>query len=346
MDKNNNSKRNNGQYFTTTNPFTLAPFIDWLKQIPNDVLQDATILEPFAGSNNIPAMIYKSGILSNSWACFDIEPPAINNCDTFAVKQCNTIKYFPSNYKIAITNPPYLGKNSASRRHLAFPDTVYDDLYKLCLDKMLAKVDYVAAIIPETFTVANLFTDRLWGIISLTCKMFDDTLCPVCLALFNKRPTSDFKLYRMNEYLGSFIELSKYIPKPTFSYSWKFNDPYGIIGIKCVDASKPTIRFCPGDEIDSASIKISSRSETKVTCGEIGPENLDIFLTECNKLLAEYRLKTKDVFMAAFKNLGSTGAYRRRLDFATAKLIMSKAIDNLGFNKNKEYYKINKLFDY
>ena len=49
----------------------------------------------------------------------------------------------------------------------------------------------------------------------------------------------------------------------------------------------------------------------------------------CNKILKEYRLATQDAFMAPFKNLRKDMKYRRRLDFATAKLIMSKAVEEL-----------------
>jgi hypothetical protein len=318
----------NGQFFTTTNPFMLKPFIEWLEQVPEDIRQ-STLLEPFAGSNNIPAMLSNISFISKSWDCFDIEPPVVNNYPQSKVVQRDTINNFPAGYKLSITNPPYLGKTSAATKKLPYPDTIYDDVYKLCLDRLLANVEYIAAIIPETFIVSGQFTDRLTTVISLTCKMFDDTKCPVCLALFNPEPTTDFKIYRLNELLGTHNELSKYIPKPLLAHSWKINDPQGIIGLKCVDSNEgPSARFCLGSEIDSSKIKISSRSETRISTQET-ISDLPRFLDKCNEILDEYRVNTKDVFLATFKNLRKDGWYRRRLDFATAKLIMSKAIEQV-----------------
>ena len=37
---------------------------------------------------------------------------------------------------------------------------------------MLDKYNFIAAIIPESFIVANIFQDRLYGVISLTQEMF------------------------------------------------------------------------------------------------------------------------------------------------------------------------------
>ena len=318
----------NGQFFTTTNPFTLKPFVDWVQQIPVE-LKTTPILEPFAGSNNIPAMLSSLQLFNGSWACFDLEPPIQNNLPSYKVVQQDTIADFPKGYSISITNPPYLGKTSAATKKLPFPDTTYDDLYKLCLEKLLQNVKYVAVIIPETFIISGQFTERLTAVVSLTCKMFDDTKCPVCLALFNPEQTDDFSIYRMNELLGTHKALSQFIPKPLLKHSWKVNDPTGIIGIKCVDKNDgPTIRFCFGEEIDSSKIKISSRSETRVS-GDITEEYLQVFIDRCNQVLKEYRDLTKDAFLAPFKNLRKDGKYRRRLDFATAKLIMSKAIERM-----------------
>lgn len=195
-------------------------------------------------------------------------------------------------------------------------------------------MDYIAAIIPETFIVSGQFTDRLTTVISLTCKMFDDTKCPVCLALFNPKITDNFKIYRLNEFLGTHNDLSKYIPRPLLAHSWKINDPQGIIGLKCVDSNEgPSVRFCLGSEIDSAKIKISSRSETRISTPET-ISDLSHFLDKCNEILADYRINTKDVFLATFKNLRKDGWYRRRLDFATAKLIMSKALEQVEVAEN------------
>ena len=139
--------------------------------------------------------------LYNKWACFDISPAEENSVPEIDVIKRDTIADFPKDYKIAITNPPYLAKNSATRRGLVYSGEPYDDLYKKSLEVMLNNCDYVAAIIPESFITSKLFHNRLHIVISLACKMFDDTDCPVCLALFNpanETSNDDFVIYSVN----------------------------------------------------------------------------------------------------------------------------------------------------
>lgn len=264
------------------------------------------------------------------WACFDIKPGE-NVFSECSIQQQDTLKDYPKGYKIAITNPPYLSKNSATRRGLDYPDTVYDDLYKLCLETMLNNTPYVAAIIPETFITANLFHNRIHSIISLTCRMFDDTDCPVCLALFvpEKEAPESFDIYAMNDSFGTYDELKKGDIPEVPGIDWKFNDPEGEIGIWCIDNTrKESIEFGDGKEIDSNKIKVTSRSLTRVG-GLPDDMSLNIFARRCNEILEKYRRDTKDVFMASFKGLRIDGLYRRRLDFATARRIMNQALSEL-----------------
>ena len=331
-DEDMENKRLRGQYFTITNPFDTVGFYKWMERIPN--LNKETILEPFAGSNNIPAMLSEDNILNNKWKCFDVEPSQENKCPSFNVNEQDTIKNFPNGFKITITNPPYLSKNSATRRGLDFPNTQYDDLYKLCLEKMLDNCDFVAAIIPETFITSGLFHNRLFAVISLTCKMFDDTECPVCLALFIPEHNDSFLIYRMNELIGSYDELIKNDVKCDIKNKWIFNDPNGEIGIWCIDGTKaPTIRFGKGVDIPANKIKISSRSLTRVS-GLPTEIKIEELINECNKILENYRKTTKDVFLASFKGLRNDGFYRRRLDFATARNILNLAVVNVRGSEN------------
>jgi hypothetical protein len=329
------NKKVKGQYFTTTNPFCIDVFHKWYKTIPNNMKEK--LLEPFAGSNNLVKMIGDLNI-NKPWDCFDIEPSKENVCPTYKIKKRDTIEKFPKGYNVCITNPPYLAKNSATRSGIAFPDCEFDDLYKLCLDIMLKNVDYVAAIVPESFISANLFHDRLFAFVSLTCKMFEDTECPVCLTLFV--PTSikeelklekdDFFVYRQNKRIGKYSALEKKKPVSSISVDWKFNDKDGIIGIKCIDGlDEPSIAFVKGEEIEPDKVKVSSRSLTRVSGL---PNNIDIeeFLRLCNKKLYFYRKDTSDVFLTCFKGLRKDGKYRRRLDFANAKAIMNSVIEELN----------------
>ena len=329
----NNQKKENGQYFTINNPFKLKVFKSWFKY----VYKKETILEPFAGANNIVKLVNEV-FPKTKFKSFDIDTSFKNVYPAVKITKKDTIKNFPKGYNTVITNPPYLAKNSATRNNLFYPNTNYDDLYKYTLEKMLKNVDNVAAIIPESFVTSNLFVDRLYAITSLTTKMFNDTECPVCLALFVKDKEDleiekdNFLLYRMDEYIGEYKSILKRINKYLSNANiieWKFNDENGNIGIRCIDdTKKPTICFLEGSNIEKKLIKVSSRALTRVSGL---PQNIkkEKFIDKCNNLVKEYRNKTKDVFLTSFKGLRADNCYRRRLDFKTARQIMNKAMETM-----------------
>ena len=330
MKKDNKSKKNLGQYFTINNPFEFNLFKEWSKNIKeNDIL-----LEPFAGSNNIVKLIKDVGI-NNNWKCYDIDNTNYNQCPEYPIIQNDSIKNFPNGFRVSITNPPYLAKVSASRQKLDYPNTKYADLYMLCLEKILNNCEYVAAIIPESFITQDLFIDRLFGIISLNIKMFNDTDCPVCLALFSpKQKNKCINICVGNENIGNLYDLKKHNLHEYYNMytKWKFNDKNGIIGVKCVDNTiTDNIYFLDGNLINADNIKISSRSFSRISGI---PKDIDMytFINKCNDILKEYRLLTKDVFMTSFKNLRVDKKYRRRIDFKTIRCIMNKSLYELGYN--------------
>jgi len=137
------------------------------------------------------------------FVAYDINPGSLE------VEKKDTIKEFPFGYKLIITNPPYLAKNSAHRKKINFPTTKYDDLYKLCLEIMLKNCDYVGAIIPASFINANLFLERLHSYTLLSSQMFTDTENPVCLALFSPQKSNSVYLYENDKYIGELHSLKK-----------------------------------------------------------------------------------------------------------------------------------------
>lgn len=317
------NKREYGQYFTQENPFNHSLFKEWISIAVCE--KQEIVLEPFAGANNILKLINESGY-NFQWTCYDIDPPIENVFPKYQVEYRDTIADFPSGYRICITNCPYLGKSSARRRKIDY-HWEEDDLYKVCLNRMLDNCEYVAAIIPESFITANIHRDRLWGVISLTCKMFYDTDCPVCLAMFTPYSTNETKVYSMDVYLGSLEDLSKFdVPNTINQAKWVFNDKNGSIGVKTIDSQKKAdCSFFGGELIDPETIKVSSRSFTRISGL---PENIDKnnFFDICNNILKEYREHTKDVLMTSFKGLRADGKYRRRLDFKTVRNIMNQAL--------------------
>lgn len=329
----NRNKKNRGQFYTITNPFHNQLFLKWLNSIDN--IKQETIIEPFAGANNIVAMLHDLSY-KNKWECYDIEPNIQSNFNKYIVQQRDTINNFPKGYRVAITNPPYLAKNSAKRSGLDFPDTHFDDLYKLALHRCLENVDYVAAIIPDSFITCRLFHERLFGVVSLSCKMFDDTDVPVCLALFipesKKNGSRDFKYYKGNTDLGLYSEMIKEKEKTLAKQSthhWTFNNPAGEVGLYAIDDSRSqSIRFVNGNQIPKKKIKSTSRGITKIS-GIPKEIDLNEFINTANSILDEFRNTTNDVFLTSFRGLRKDGDYRKRLDFETAKRILDASIKKL-----------------
>lgn len=317
-----------GQFFTITNPFLHDLFYKWSDTIPN--FKSKEILEPFAGCNNIVDMIDGIGF-NNNWKCFDIDPECkiLTEDSKFQVETRDTLNNFPTEYEVVITNPPYLAKNSATRSGLSFPDSKYDDLYKIAVDKMLLHSKYIAAIIPESFITQELFHNRLYGVVSLTMRMFEDTDCPVCLALFvpeeNKKNIDDFLIYSGDRKVGTYLEMQRHLKNPSKKLNYVFNDPKGVIGLYAIDDSKTdSIKFVKGETIDSKSIKDSSRSITRISIPD-NNINIDALIERANSILSEHRKNTSDLFLTPFKGLRKDGKYRRRLDFKNAKRILNLA---------------------
>lgn len=331
-----NAKIRQGQFYTRSSPFVNALFFEWIKSIPD--LENKSIVEPFAGSNNL-INLFNSAVnlqtslkISNTqWSSYDIDPEAqgSNNSDV-EIKVNDSLKNMPKG-DIAVTNPPYLAKNSAKRMKLDVDFNGYNDLWELSVSEMLKNFDYVVAIIPESFINRRIFTSRLFGVVSLTSNLFDDTGFPVCLAMWGKEDRDDYFLsvqnkddvYRMSEVLKaeqSFIKNDLQIV---------FNDKNGLLGLYAVDStSGPTIRFVKGSDIDSKNIKPTSRAITRISVpgGDLSLKNLDETIETLNKVLERYRYESNDFLLTNFKSLRKDGVYRRRLDWRTATKIIQTVV--------------------
>ncbi len=319
-------KRASGRYYTRGNPFQLEPFKAWAKA---SNLKQQVALEPFAGAKDIPQLINAAHLRCLDWSFFDIEPGAEG------IVQRDTLADFPKGFNVCITNPPWLARNSATRRGLPFPKaTRYDDLYKYALEQCLTHCGWVAAIIPEAFIRSSLFLQRLHDFISLVPQiqnktyppdkggkggsaMFEDTEHPVGLALFKPDITSDVRIWRNNQFLGGLRELRTHLPQPSNNRSIVFNDPEGNLGLIAIDNTvSASIRFCPPEELKDYPIRVHCRSITKIGV----PWRVDIDML--NARLATIRERTHDVFLTAFKGIRRDGCYRRRLDWALSRAIV------------------------
>ncbi len=302
------SKRQRGAYFTTGDPFQNDAFEEWATRAH---LKSATILEPFAGGNNLIDLLVALGWCTSSRS-FDIQPASDR------VEQRDTLKDFPTGYSVCVTNPPWLAKNSATRRGMPYPDTKYQDIYLVALHQCLANCDFVAALVPESFIRTGLFTDRLRAFVSLP-PMFEDTDSPVGLALFYPHYQMDTQVFIGGKHLGGLRVLAHHKPGALIDLFMEFNCPTGGLGLIAVDNTQgASIRFCRPCELGDRPIKHSSRAITRIDV-EDGHPPIDAL----NCCLDNYRKDTHDVFLTSFKGLRRDGLYRRRLDWDTARLIIN-----------------------
>ncbi len=306
-----NTKRANGQFFTVGNPFRHPAFYQWARQCG---MPEVSILEPFAGANSLINHLQDMGVCNN-FAAYDIRPSHAS------VLYQDTLAEFPSGYKVCVTNPPWLAKNSATVRGLDFPDCVYDDLYKFALKKCLDHCEWVAALVPESFIRANIFQSRLRYFVSLTSKLFTDTGHPVGLALFQPEPSRNVSVWSAHQYLGSLADLEALRPKPNpTDPAITFNDPTGNVGLIALDNTKTSsIRFCPVNELATYTVKKTGRHITKLRV------NGSIRIQTWNEYLRLFREKTNDVLLTCYKGIRKDGKYRRRLDWGIARGIIHHA---------------------
>ena len=309
-------KRALGKFYTRGNPFYMDPFKEWAKDAG---LPDKCLLEPFAGANHIVNTLQKMG-LCNSFKAYDAVPA------DKAVIQRDTLACFPQSFDVCVTNPPWLARNSATRRGLPFPANRYDNLYKHCLKLCLDNCTHVAALIPASFLQSKLFRDRLKTFILLHKTIFSDTENPVCLSLFGPPVASSpspVNIYHDDKHIGTLEALEAKRPKNSNRKKIRFNDPDGELGFISFDNTKgPSIRFCDAKTVANYQIKVSSRFVTRIGGDFV---NLPKLLTELNTAIHKFRTETQDVFLTPFKGIRADGVYRRRMGFALARMLINAA---------------------
>lgn len=309
-------KRQHGRFFTMSkSPFELPAFQEWAQMAG---LPAAPVLEPFAGGNHIIHALQEIG-LCEGYASYDIAPAHK------AVKKRNTIRTFPKGFEVCVTNPPWLARNSATRRGLPYPTRKYDNVYKHCVELCLANCEYVAALLPASYLQSGLFRERLHTYILLHNLIFADTENPVCLALFAgaRRAGEDINIYYDDEFIAPLSALERKIPLARKDRKVRFNDPGGRLGFISFDNTRESsIRFCAADEIEEYEIKNSSRFITRIS-GDFG--NVRRLIGTLNAMLDELRRETKDVFLTPFKGMRSDGYYRRRMFFSQARELIDAA---------------------
>jgi hypothetical protein len=254
--------------------------------------------------------------LCGQYRAFDIRPAASG------VIRRDTIADFPRGFSVIVTNPPWLARNSATRRKIFYPQTVHDDLYKHSLDLCLQNANYVAAILPASFLRANLFHSRLFAADIINRRLFADTENPACLALFCPQADGNPAVFEDGRKIGKWRELLRHLPKPAAAEEMIFNAPEGALGLIAIDNTRgPSIRFCDGRELANYPIRHTSRMITRIHLKRSG--DIDKTADKLNRALAKFRADTADIFLTPFKGLRRDGKYRRRMDYRLARDLIS-----------------------
>lgn len=323
------SKKKLGQYFTKKDLWLKPQIIEFIRMSDCSIAYD-----PFAGNGDLLNLNEVYGI--RNIRGLDIDP-------NLNWELNDSLKKIPHiDDAIIITNPPYLTKYSASRKHINTKKMNkyfknHTDLYQLAIDKMLEAQEYVVAIVPETYINSRFFNNhinRVESVTILTENPFDDTENPVCVVCFNniKKNASEIKIYVDDEYLNDYSYFKELKLTPRNKYNIKFNIPEGKLALRAVDLTSEDkrIKFYEKKDLeyDLSRIKNSSRL---ITIINLDYDNLDLtkLVKECNRLLEDYRNKTKDVILSPFKGNTKLGKRRRRLDYKTARCLIEIAIENL-----------------
>ncbi len=318
-----NNKIKLGQFFTKENTWLKKHIHEFILTTEADIAYD-----PFAGAGDLIKISEQYGIYKTkgldidkelNWEINDslVEIPSIKNA-------------------IIVTNPPYLAKQSASRKKLVlteyFDNTTYDDLYLIALDKMIEAQKYVVAIIPESFINSNYKQKHLLHSITiLEDNPFEDTEVPVCVVCFDgeEKPLDQIKVYKNDLYINSLQKIEDVKLIPSNGNKITFNDLSGWLGIRAVDSTDDHtfIKFDFKENIKydwENKIKVSSRHYTLVNI-DVPQIKKEKFLDKCNEILSELRKESKDIVLTPFMGNTKKGIRRRRLDFRLARAIMEKA---------------------
>lgn len=338
-----NKKVKLGQFFTKDSVWLKPQIIDFIKNSKCKVAFD-----PFAGDGDLLNAAKK--ILGfNTIKGLDIDSSL--NWD----ENDSLISIPHINDAIIITNPPYIAKQSASKKKIDltkyFNSSKYDDVYLIALDRMLEAQTYVVAIIPESFINSNYKKkDLINSITILEENPFTDTENPVCVVCFDgvPKPQSQIKVYKNDRFITNLEYISSIKLEPTNCIKISFNDLDGWLGLRAIDSSndKTFINYDFKENFDydwENNIKVSSRHFTLININ-IKVEKRSEFVNECNRILEKLRNDSSDIILTPFKGNTKKGKRRRRLDFRLARAIMEKAYKNINnIEKGKEYIQ-QKLF--
>lgn len=316
-----------GQYFTKKNLWLKPQIIEFIKNSKCTIAYD-----PYAGNGDLLRVSLEYGIIKTKGLDID---KSLNWEINDSLKEIPHIED-----AIIITNPPYLTKYSASRKNIDIDQSYFKDhtdLYQLAIDRMLEAQNYVVAIVPETYINSKYFEknlSRVYSVTILTENPFDDTENPVCVVCFDniEKIPPEVKVYADGEYLNDYSYFKALKMTPKNDYSIRFNVQNGKLALRAVDLSTndKKIKFYKKEELNYDLSRVGNSSRL-VTIIDLDCSDIDIteLVLECNRLLEDYRNRTKDITLSPFKGNTKEGRRRRRLDYKTARCIIEEAVVNL-----------------
>ena len=312
-----------GQYFTKKKLWCTA-------EVERFILTSSctTVYDPFAGDGDLLKVADELGFSSKIGLDID---------DTLNWEVNDSLLKIPHvDNAIIITNPPYIAKQSASRKHLKlekyFNDTKYDDIYLLALDRMLEAQDYVVAIVPESFINSSYEKKNfLSSITVLESNPFLDTENPVCVVCFDGtyKTFDNIKVYKNGKYINSLKRIIDVRIKPKNNVKITFNDQSGWLGLRAVDSTddKTNIAFAFKKDINynwDEKIKNTSRHITLINV-DVPEDKQQQFIEYANNEINSLRKRSSDIVFTPFKGNTKSGIRRRRLDYSLARAILEDA---------------------
>lgn len=317
-----------GQFFTKATSWLKPQVFSFIKNSGCSVAYD-----PFAGGGDL-LKASKEILKFNETKGLDIDP-------NLSWEINDSLENIPHIEKgIIITNPPYIAKQSASRKKIDlskyFTNSIYDDVYLIALDKMLIAQEFVVAIIPESFINSNYRNkSRLVSITVLEENPFEDTENPVCVVCFDNKNKlfSEVKVYKNELLIGSLDDIYQIRIEPNNSIKVTFNTLSGWLGLRAIDSTddKTFIHFDFKE-----NFKYDWENNIKVTSRHFSLINVDIpkecrtdFIKKCNEIIEEVREKSSDILLTPFKGNTKSGVRRRRLDFRLARAIIEIAYEEI-----------------
>lgn len=240
---------------------------------------------------------------------------------------------------IIITNPPYIAKQSASRKKIDlskyFSNSSYDDVYLIALDKMLDAQKNVVAIIPESFINSSYKQkQKIKSITILEENPFEDTENPVCVVCFDGiiKSFSEIKVYKNTSLINTLDKIQAIRLEPNNSVKITFNTLRGWLGLRAIDSTddKTFINFDYKDNFKydwEHNIKVTSRHFTLIDV-DVPSEKRNSFIKRCNEIVKQVRIDSADILLTPFKGNTKKGVRRRRLDFRLARAIMEIAYED------------------